>query len=186
MITFLFIILILISCSLLYFYIQEKNKNIEKLKVNKDIEVKNKELEYNNNFLVQKKRELQNDIDIAQNRLNNMEEISQEAYQKYINNLEELYNNKEKEYDKLIYNLKESYDNQQDKILAEMAVVRQDLDNIVSTRAAAIQAQLKEEEIQQQAEYYSLSIDDIDKREVKILQSIEQELRDPRPVRMII
>ena len=115
-----------------------------------------------------------------------MEEVSQKAYQKYINNLEELYNNKEKEYDKLIDNLKESYDNQQDKILAEMAVVRQDLDNIVSTRAAAIQAQLKEEEIQQQAEYYSLSIDDIDKREVKILQSIEQELRDPRPVRMII
>ena len=61
-----------------------------------------------------------------------------------------------------------------------------DLGKIASTRAAAIQAQLEEEKIQQKAEYYSISIDDIDKREVKILQSIENELRDPRPIRMII
>ena len=61
-----------------------------------------------------------------------------------------------------------------------------DLDKISSTRSAAIQAQLEEEKIQQQAEFYSLSIDETDKREVKILQSIESELRDPRPIRMII
>lgn len=184
--TFLFIILILISCSLLYFYIQEKNKNIEKLEVNKDIEIKNKKLEYNNNFLIQKKRELQNDIDIAQDRLNNMEEISQDAYQKYINNLEELYKNKEEQYDELIKELEQSYDNKQDEILAEMATIQENLDNIANTRAAALEAQLREEQIKQQAEFYSLNVDTIDKREVHILHSIESELRDPRPVRMII
>lgn len=70
--------------------------------------------------------------------------------------------------------------------MAETDQIRKDLDKIASTRAAAIQAQLEEEKIQQQSEFYSLSIDDIDKREVKILQSIESELRDPRPIRMII
>lgn len=64
--------------------------------------------------------------------------------------------------------------------------IQQELDKISSTRAAAIQAQLKEIEIQQQAEFYSLSISEVDKREVKILKSIENELRDPRPIRMII
>lgn len=64
--------------------------------------------------------------------------------------------------------------------------IQQELDKISSTRAAAIQAQLKEIEIQQQAEFYSLSINEVDKREVRILKSIENELRDPRPIRMII
>lgn len=64
--------------------------------------------------------------------------------------------------------------------------IQQELDKISSTRAAAIQTQLKEIEIQQQAEFYSLSISEVDKREVKVLKSIENELRDPRPIRMII
>lgn len=64
--------------------------------------------------------------------------------------------------------------------------IQQELDKISSTRTAAIQAQLKEIEIQQQAEFYSLSISEVDKREVRILKSIENELRDPRPIRMII
>ena len=64
--------------------------------------------------------------------------------------------------------------------------IQQELDKISSTRAAAIQAQLKEMEIQQQAEFYSLSISEVDKREVRALKSIENELRDPRPIRMII
>jgi len=64
--------------------------------------------------------------------------------------------------------------------------IQQELDKLSSTRAAAIQAQLKEIEIQQQAEFYSLSISEVDKREVRVLKSIENELRDPRPIRMII
>ena len=64
--------------------------------------------------------------------------------------------------------------------------IQQELDKISSTRTAAIQAQLKEMEIQQQAEFYSLSISEVNKREVRVLKSIENELRDPRPIRMII
>ena len=64
--------------------------------------------------------------------------------------------------------------------------IQQELDKLSSTRAAAIQAQLKEIEIQQQAEFYSLSISEVDKREVRVLKSIENELRDPRPIRMLI
>ena len=82
--------------------------------------------------------------------------------------------------------LQKSYDIKQDNIIAEIDKVSADLEKISATRAAAIQAQLEEEKIQQQAEYYSLSIEEIDKREVKVLQSIENELRDSRPIKMII
>lgn len=70
--------------------------------------------------------------------------------------------------------------------MRKLGQIQQELDKISSTRAAAIQAQLKEKEIQQQAEFYSLSISEVDKREVRVLKSIENELRDPRPIRMII
>ena len=103
-----------------------------------------------------------------------------------MDSLDKEYELKEKEYQEAIQLLDNSYGEIQNKVNTEIDKIRADLDKISATRAAAIQAQLEEEKIQQQAEYYSLSIDDVDKREIKILQSIENELRDPRPIRMII
>lgn len=109
-----------------------------------------------------------------------------EAAAMYAETLELSYKDAEMEYDNAIDALRYAYDGIQDTLMAKKEEVQKDLDKISATRAAAIQAQLKEEEIQQQEQFYSLSISDIDKREIKILQSIESELRDPRPIRMII
>lgn len=109
-----------------------------------------------------------------------------EAAAMYAETLELSYRDAEMEYDNAIDALRYAYDGIQDTLIAKKEEVQKDLDKISATRAAAIQAQLKEEEIQQQEQFYSLSISDIDKREIKILQSIESELRDPRPIRMII
>lgn len=122
----------------------------------------------------------------VQNHINNMQNISQQAFEKYNDILDNAYITKEKDYDAAVQLLQESYDIKQDNIIAEIDKVSADLEKISATRAAAIQAQLEEEKIQQQAEYYSLSIEEIDKREVKVLQSIENELRDSRPIKMII
>lgn len=109
-----------------------------------------------------------------------------EAAAMYAETLELSYKDAEMEYDNAIDALRYAYNGIQDTLIAKKEEVQKDLDKISATRAAAIQAQLKEEEIQQQEQFYSLSISDIDKREIKILQSIESELRDPRPIRMII
>lgn len=109
-----------------------------------------------------------------------------EAAAMYAETLELSYKDAEMEYDNAIDALRYAYDGIQDTLIAKKEEVQKDLDKISATRAAAIQAQLKEEKIQQQEQFYSLSISDIDKREIKILQSIESELRDPRPIRMII
>ena len=125
-------------------------------------------------------------LDNIQKSIEDSEQVSRNAFEQYMDTLDKEYELKEKEYQEAIQLLDKSYGEIQDKVNAEIDQIRVDLDKIASTRAAAIQAQLEEEKIQQQAEYYSLSIEDVDKREVKILQSIENELRDPRPIRMII
>lgn len=187
------IFFIISSCCLFYLYYQEKNKNIEIEKINEEKRKENEKIDSENQQLLLKKEAIEqqckikeHELNQAQKHINNMQEVSQHAFEKYNDILDEAYQSKEKGYDTAIQLLEESYNKKQDNIIAEIDKVSADLDKISATRAAAIQAQLKEEEIQQKQEFYSLSLDEIDKREIKILQSIESELRDPRPVRMII
>ena len=182
-IIFLLLIIVLV---LFYLYNQEKNKNKEIATINQKIQQENEQIEKENAQLLEKKNDMQNNIEEKQKVLHEIQEISRKAFEQYADSLEKEYKEKEQEHAQSIKLLNQSYDNIQSNILAEIDTIRKDLDNISATRTAAIQAQLEEEKIQQQAEYYSLSIADIDKREIKILQSIEKELRDPRPIRMVI
>ena len=190
---FIIFLLLCISCLLFYLYYKEKNKTREIDKINENIKKENEKIEDENKYLNEKKDFIQKEIENKQNILDkvqqsieNSEQVSRKAFENYMDTLDKEYELKEKEYYAAIDLLNKSYRDIQDKVNAEIDQIRIDLDKISATRAAAIQAQLEEEKIQQQAEYYSLSIDDVDKREIKILQSIENELRDPRPIRMII
>lgn len=194
-IIFLIFLLLGIPCLLLfYLYHKEKNKHIEIVKtINEDIKKINEKIKDENKYLNEKKDFIQKEIenkqsilDKVQQSIENSEQVSRKAFENYMDILDKEYELKEKEYYAAIDLLNKSYGDIQNKVNAEIDQIRVDLDKISATRAAAIQAQLEEEKIQQQAEYYSLSIDDVDKRETKILQSIENELRDPRPIRMII
>ena len=190
---FIIFLLLCISCLLFYLYYKEKNKTREIDKINENIKKENEKIEDENKYLNEKKDFIQKEIENKQNILDkvqqsieNSEQVSRKAFENYMDTLDKEYELKEKEYYAAIDLLNKSYGDIQNKVNAEINQIHVDLDKISATRAAAIQAQLEEEKIQQQAEYYSISIDDIDKREVKVLQSIENELRDPRPIRMII
>lgn len=187
------IFFIISSCFFCYLYCKEKNKNINIEKINEEKRKENKKIDDENQQLLLKKEMIEQQCEIkerelnqVQNHINNMQNVSQQAFEKYNDILDDAYITKEKDYDAAVQLLQKSYDVKQDNIIAEIDKVSADLEKISSTRAAAIQAQLEEEKIQQQAEYYSLSIEEIDKREVKVLQSIENELRDSRPIKMII
>jgi len=69
---------------------------------------------------------------------------------------------------------------------ADLDSIRKELEKIRATRAAAMVAQLREEEIKNQATFYTLQLNEADKRDVAYLQSIEYNLREPRPLRMLI
>lgn len=128
----------------------------------------------------------QQQLNQVQESINNVNEISRKAFENYNDLLDKEYDLKERDYHEAVDLLNESYAEIQGEKLAELDQIQSDLDKMVSTRAAAIQAQLREEEIQNQQEYYSLSIVEIDRKEIKLLQSIEEDLRDPRPIRMVI
>lgn len=186
---FLSILFIVIIILLIIDY--KKQVNIKT--INNKIEEKNKQIELENEKLIKEKEDKENELNKLQAKLIEVGEAFrqssftvEEASKNYFKVLENQYKEKDQEYDNLIENLEKAYENKQDEILAEIGRVSEDLDKISSTRAAAIQAQLREQEIQEQLEFYSLSIDETDKREINILQSIESELRDPRPIRMII
>ena len=189
-----FIIFLIIGITILFtLYFQEKNKNKDIEEINNKTKEENIKIQKDNENLLEKQKELnahyeekQNELNKIQETINNANEVSRQAFLNYSDLLDKEYNNKEQEFQNAVDLLKDSYAEIQGETLEKLDSIKKDLDKIASTRAAAIQAQLKEEEIQNQQEYYSLSIDDIDKREVRVLQSIEPELRDPRPIRMII
>ena len=189
-----FIILLIIGITILFtLYFQEKNKNKDIEEINNKTKEENIKIKKDNENLLEKQKELnahyeekQNELNKIQETINNANEVSRQAFLNYSDLLDKEYDNKEQEFQNAVDLLNDSYAEIQGETLEKLDSIKKDLDKMTSTRAAAIQAQLKEEEIQNQQEYYSLSIDDIDKREVRVLQSIEPELRDPRPIRMII
>lgn len=125
------------------------------------------------------------------------EEAARAAFTKYCDALEYEYQKAETEYDGLIEMLKQVYNDEQDflvtaltyeknKASKDLEVIRAELEKIRATRAAAMEAQLREEEIKNQATFYTLQLNEADKRDVAYLQSIEYNLREARPLRMLI
>ena len=188
MIKILFIIFLLIIIISILFYLlyKEKKNKIKILKINTNIEKEN-------NILLQKKNVLENSIEETEKYLKkiNMQvedfkNISNQAFENFSLVLDNQYKEKELEQEEAIKLLKDSYSKIQNELNLEIENKQKDLDNISSTRAAAIKAQLRELEIKEKSDFYSLAIDEIERREIKLIQSIENELRDPRPLRMII
>lgn len=126
------------------------------------------------------------------------------ALEQYFDNLDYQYTQKEREFDEEVACLDRLYNERQDAFLRQMSaneqeltrrreeyerdldIVRSELDKIKSSRAAAIEAQLREQEIKDQAAFYTLGLNEADKRDVAYLRSIEFNLREARPLRMLI
>lgn len=189
----LILLLLLFNVFIFFLYWKEKSQNKTIEEINNKIKQQNKEFYNENKNLLDKQKiinaqynQKQQELIKIQQALAEAEQNSRDSFENYNDILDKEYLLKEQEYQKSLDLLDKSYNEIQNETLAEISQIRADLDKLSATRAAAIQAQLKEKEIQQQEDFYSLSIDKIDKKEIKILQSIEDELRDPRPLRMVV
>ena len=145
-----------------------RDLTLEKIKTQSDIE-------RNNAIILTQKTSIQQ-----------WEETAQNSFELYHKELEHRYQETDQAYDLLYAQLDNAYDNYQDNLLKQMQEKQEELNSISATYKAAKQAQLKEQELKEKEKFYSLSLDEIDLHEAKVLHSIESELRDPRPVRMII
>ena len=194
---FIGLILILISIILL-FVVYNKAKNVHE--INTKVDKKNEEIEKRNQELEKEKSSYLNEIDVCQQNLLNIQEairsagMSAEQFYKNIqqscNNyeysLEKDYQEKEEEYDILVKELYKSYDNEQDRILDQIKWEQSKLDNIRSTRAAAIQAQIKEREIKDQLSFYCLQPTENELDDIKAPERVKPKLHQPRILCMLI
>ena len=170
---------------------QELNKTIEE--ENDKLEIKNNELTTTIQHLDERVKQLTLDMNSKLNELNkitdnleNMKHTINEAFCEYANVLEANYHESEAEYDELIEDLEAAYDERQDELAAMLDTERLELDKISRTRAAAIQAQIKEKEIKEQSSFYCLNISKLDLDDIEVLERIKPKLHQPRILSMLI
>ena len=114
------------------------------------------------------------------------EELSEKAFSSYYDMLEKRYDEAELEHETEMNALQNAYSDLQLKLMREADECRQDLDKLRSTRAAAIEAQRREKEIESNISFYCLSISDADKSDIAKLESLKPSLNKPRVLSMLI
>ena len=106
-------------------------------------------------------------------------EMAFNAFEEWWKSLEHTYKEKEKEYDQNMFNLKLVSNKEREEI-------KQDLDKIRQTRAAAIEALKREQEIKDQLSFYCLQVTPAELSDIKKLESIKPQLNNPRILSMLI
>lgn len=193
------IILILLVITIYSTYRAYKIKQ-EVKEINKDIEEENEKIEQRHYWLTKSRNELEQKIQegaaqlqgitlAIQNSQNASEQTiaaCQQAFEQYREVLENHYQRVDIEYDQLIKNLENAYNTAQDQVREAIAKEQSILDNYKNTRAAAMQAQLKEQEIKEKLEFYCLHPSENDKDDIKELERVKPKLHSPRILSMLI
>jgi exonuclease VII large subunit len=114
------------------------------------------------------------------------EEMAIRCQKSYTEILEENYINVEQEYDANQERLKTLYNNLQDELHEALIKERQELDKIRNTRTAAIEAQLREKQIDDNIAFYSLPIDNTSLRDITFLNGIKMQISKPEILNKLI
>ena len=155
------------------------SKNTELKQKNDNIEIKNNEIEKELNNKLKKIEEVRQTV-------NEITSMSEEAFKNYYSLLEKKYTECEEEYEQNIKNLETGFSEKQSELLQELQKTKEDLDKIKATRAALIQAQLKEKEIKEKSDFYCLAIDKNDLADIKVLKEVRSRLHNERVLNMLI
>ena len=184
----IFIILIAIIACLLGF-----TNLYKKVKYNKKIKKDNIELQRENIYLRTEQDFEKEKLKIIQSRINELKNVqldyeknAKQSFSNYCDLLDTEYKVKEEEYNKLLIQLEYSYDNKYEEISKELEEVNKELDKMKKTRVAAMEAKRKEKEIEENIQFYSLSIENKDKNDIKTLERVKEDLNNPRILSMLI
>ena len=97
------------------------------------------------------------------------------AFEKYVDGLESEYNKAEENFDIQLKNMKQVIQEHQEE-----------LDKIQKTYAAAIEAQLREEEIKQSLEFFCLHLTPAEQSTITMIEALKPRLPEPRVLSMLI
>lgn len=157
--------------------LRDENKRLET--ENNIIKEKTEQYLRQNETLTQEINENINKLAESARTLKENEDTLDQVLDNYKLILEEQYQKTEQEYDEHLERLFQHYDDMQEKELKELEKIR-------STRQAAIQAALKEKEIQEQSTFYSLTLNDNDQSDILVLERVKPNLFAPRVLSMLI
>ena len=201
---YLFIIgfcMLLLSCFILWHTYKYKS-NITT--INNDIQNENKELELQNIILKEQTKRLNKDIENSKEKLDiiceqivvanqtlkndydNQKELAEKAYNDYCNSLNIQQKEKEKQYNDEFQNFVLEYTAEKNVLSSELKILQKELDNLKATKAAAIEAQNKEQAIKENKEFYMLCPKTADLDDIKRLERIKPDLHNPRILSMLI
>ena len=187
-------LLLLILVLYMFSKIQKEKQDTKNLTIlNDGLRSENKRLEIENNIIKEQTEQylrqnetLTQEIDENINKLAESAKTlkeNEDTLDRVLDNykliLEEQYQKTEQEYDEHLEKLFQHYDDMQEKELKELEKIR-------STRQAAIQAALKEKEIQEQSTFYSLTLNDNDQSDILVLERVKPNLFAPRVLSMLI
>ena len=178
--------------------------SINRKKLNRDIEDKNYQLEERykkiKENLIRQEEEMKH-LEIIKSGLiadiNNSQEVSYSAFTRYQNSLEESYKMAEEEYDKLTKKLENLYNNCQDSLKKdveqkeaeykqELNNIKQELTTLKETRAAAIEAQRREELMKLEKDSYRVILTPSELTTIEMINEIKPRLPEPRILCMLI
>ena len=196
----IFTIGLLLICISIYLTYRVWNKEKEIVKINEKVKEQNEEIEKENEKLVLNKNELEKQVleqtaklqGITQAIQNSQDASDQsmiacaKAFNNYMEVLENNYKQTGEEYDKLVKSLMNSYDKVQDKIILAIEKEKTELDKYKNTRIAAIQANLKEQEIKEKLEFYCLHPTETENDDIQELERAKSRLHQPRILSMLI
>lgn len=118
--------------------------------------------------------------------LKSRERVIEEAFARYCENLDHQYEQKDLEYAELNKKLEEVYNEHHKKLIAEAGKEEEELAQIRATRAAAIEALRREDEIKADPSHYCIQVSDEDKSDIERFNSIKKTLNKPRVLSMLI
>lgn len=188
---------ILLFCIGIYFFSHTHKINKQVDKENQELQDKNNVLKDNNSALLQmyesykfqaekEKENLHNLREAASNAADSQKELSQKAFENYCAILEKQYEDAEDEYAQYKDAMETAYSNKQLELMRELDEAKKDLDKIQATRAAAIQAQLKEKEIKDNKDNFRLNISEASKKDIRLLKSIQPDITNSIVIDKII
>lgn len=163
---------------------EELSKKVEQnqeilTKWDHDVELKKLELNNYENQL----SNIQNNITKT---IDNQEELSQKAFKNYCNILNKQYYEAEEEYNQYKDTMESAYSDLQLELLKKIDEVKEELAQIEATRAAAIQAQMKEKEIAENKDNFRLDLSEANLKDIRLLKSIQPSITNAIVIDKII
>lgn len=159
--------------------IQLQNKQKEIIKLNEEEKQLQKELSDISKSLLSQKEEsnviYEKEKERLKERIDNFNQLTLNAKNEYLNNLELSYIKAENEYNEKIEMLKK-----------EVYTVEAYLNKEKATMQANIEARLREKEIKEKLSFYCLTLSENDKADIQKLENIKLTLNKPRVLSMLI